>query len=93
MNLTGHPNSRSYLPPDAHTIAKAFRIATVVPLASRVVLQGLHVEMRRGHAVIAALVPKTVTPGTAFEDVAARGISSWEDGHPELRVLQLRDCN
>jgi len=89
MNLTGHPNSRSYLPPDAHTIAKAFRIATVVPLASRVVLQGLHVEMRRGHAVIAALVPKTVTSGTAFEDVARWGMFPRKDSHPELRVLQL----
>ena len=71
----------------------ASSVAAVVSFASGILFERLHVEMRRRHAVVAALVSETIASGTAFEDVAARGVSSREDGHPELRVLHFRDCD
>lgn len=56
----------------------------MVSFASGVVLESLHVEMRRSHAMVAALMSRSVASGTAFEDVARRGVLPRQDGHPEL---------
>ena len=75
-NLTDHANPCSHLPPDAYTITMASRIATVVSFASRIVFEGLHVKVRRSHAVIATFVPKPVASGTALEDIVVPGVLS-----------------
>ena len=71
----------------------AHLVAAVVRLASRVMLEGLHVEMRRRPVMVAPLVSEIVALRTTFENIASWGVYSWEDGHPELRVLQLRNSD
>lgn len=41
--------------------------------------------------MVAAFVSESIAPRTAFEDIAVRGMFPWKDGHPELRIRQLRD--
>ena len=77
---------RLHLPANAKSIAVTPCLPSVMPFASGVLLESLHVEMRRSHAMVAALVSEAVASGTAFEDVARRGVLPREDGHPELRV-------
>jgi hypothetical protein len=63
------------------------RLASVMPLASGILFEGLHVEMRRSHAMIPTLMSGSVASSAAFEDVAGWRVFPREDGHPELRVL------
>jgi hypothetical protein len=78
---------RFHLPADAEPIAMTSRLASLMSLASSILLESLHVEMRRSHAMVATLVAKTIASGAAFEDVARWGVFPRKDGHPELRVL------
>ena len=75
---------RFHLPTNAKPIAITSRLSSVVSFASGVLLKSLHVEMRRSHAMVAALVSRSITSGTAFEDLARRSVLPREDGHPEL---------
>jgi hypothetical protein len=76
---------------DAQTIAATLFRAAMVTLTSGVLLESLHVEMRRGHAMIATLMTEAVASGAAFEDVASLGVFPWEHSLSESRVVQLGD--
>jgi hypothetical protein len=77
---------RFHLPDNTEPIAMTPRLASVMRFASGVLLESLHVEMRRSHAMIATLVARTIASDTAFKIIAVWRVFPRENGHPELRV-------